>query len=71
VYHAVAHTMEPHDPDTIILVSPAGPYLCIGYHQDLEEEVDAAYCATRGLLILRREVGGGAVYLDDGQISCQ
>lgn len=71
VYHAVAYAMGPDDPDTIILVSPTEPYVCIGYHQDLEKEVDVAYCAARGLPILRREVGGGAVYLDDGQIFCQ
>ena len=67
-YHAVAYAMTEDAPDTIILVSPSQPYVCIGYHQDLEKEVDLAYCQSRGLPILRREVGGGAVYLDDGQI---
>jgi lipoate-protein ligase A len=57
--------------DTVILVSPEQPYVCIGYHQDLEKEVDLAYCRAHGLPVLRREVGGGAVYLDAGQLFAQ
>jgi lipoate-protein ligase A len=71
VYHAVAHAMTRDTPDTIIFVTPSDPYICIGYHQDLEREVDMAYCQEQGLPILRREVGGGAVYLDSGQVFVQ
>ncbi|MFQ5856933.1 MAG: lipoate protein ligase C-terminal domain-containing protein [Anaerolineae bacterium] len=71
VYHAVAYAMAQDTPDTIILVSPTDPYVCIGYHQDLEKEVDLEYCQAHGLPVLRREVGGGAVYLDDGQVFTQ
>jgi lipoate-protein ligase A len=71
VYHAVAHAMTPETPDTIILVSPSDPYVCIGFHQELEKEVDLEYCSNRSLPVYRREVGGGAVYLDDGQVFAQ
>jgi len=71
VYHAVAYAMTEETPDTIVLVSPTDPYVCIGYHQDLEREVDLEYCRAHGLPVLRREVGGGAVYLDDGQVFTQ
>lgn len=71
VYHAVAHAMTEDTPDTIIFVTPSDPYICIGYHQNLEREVDTAYCEEQGLSILRREVGGGAVYLDSGQVFIQ
>ena len=71
VYHAVAHAMTEDTPDTIILVSPAEPYVCIGYHQELDKEVDLDYCRAHGLPVYRREVGGGAVYLDDGQLFAQ
>jgi lipoate---protein ligase len=71
VYHAVAYAMTEATPDTIILVSPSQPYVCIGYHQDLEKEVDLAYCEQHGLPVFRREVGGGAVYLDKGQLFVQ
>jgi lipoate-protein ligase A len=71
VYHAAAYAMTEDRPDTIILVSPHQPYVCVGYHQDVEKEVDLAYCQALGLPVLRREVGGGAVYLDHGQVFAQ
>lgn len=71
IYHAVGHLMGPDTPDTIILVSPDRPYVCIGYHQDLEREVDLEYCRSHALPVTRREVGGGAVYLDAGQLFVQ
>ena len=71
IYHAVAHAMDDATPNTIALVSPDRPYLCIGYHQELDKEIDLEYCRSRDLPVLRREVGGGAVYLDDGQLFVQ
>jgi lipoate-protein ligase A len=70
-YHAAAYALAEDSPDTIIFVRPSGPYVCIGYHQDLEKEVDLEYCRTRGLPVYRREVGGGAVYLDANQVFIQ
>jgi len=71
VYHAVGYAMKADTPNTIIMVSPNAPYVCIGYHQDMQKEVDLEYCAAGGLPVYRREVGGGAVYLDDGQLFTQ
>ncbi len=71
VYHAVGYAMKPDTPNTILLVSPNAPYVSIGYHQDLEKEVDLEYCAQNNLPVYRREVGGGAVYLDNGQLFTQ
>jgi lipoate-protein ligase A len=70
-YHAAACALGADSPDTIILVRPAEPYVCIGFHQDLEREVDLDYCRSRGLPVYRREVGGGAVYLDENQLFLQ
>ncbi len=71
VYHAVGYAMKENTPNTIILVSPNAPYVCVGYHQDLSKEVDLEYCLEHGLPVFRREVGGGAVYLDSGQLFTQ
>jgi lipoate-protein ligase A len=70
-YHAAAYALAEGSPDTIILVSPSDPYVCIGFHQDLEKEVDVEYCRACGLPVYRREVGGGAVYLDRDQVFVQ
>ncbi|MBU7044000.1 MAG: lipoate--protein ligase family protein [Theionarchaea archaeon] len=68
VYEAVAQAVtEKKVPNTIILVSPASPYVCIGIHQELEKEVDGDYCAEHEIPIIRRQTGGGAVYLDSSQ----
>jgi lipoate-protein ligase A len=71
IYHAVGYALTEGAPDTILLVSPDAPYVSIGRHQDAEREVDLAYCAERGYPVLRREVGGGAVYLDGNQLFTQ
>ena len=71
VYHAVAHAMTEETPDTIILVSPQTPYVCAGFHQDIDKEIDLDYCRRNSLPVYRREVGGGAVYLDGGQVFIQ
>lgn len=53
------------------ILAPSTPYVCIGYHQDLDQEVDVAYCRERDIPVFRREVGGGAVYLDGAQVFYQ
>ena len=71
IYHAVAYALDENSPDTIILVAPTEPYVCIGFHQELEKEVDVEYCRAHDLPVVRREVGGGAVYLDKNQVFMQ
>ena len=44
-----AMRMSRGSPDTIMLVSPDAPYVSIGRHQDVEREVDRAYCARARL----------------------
>ena len=52
---------------TIVFVYPSHPYVCIGVHQLLDLEVDIEFCRSRGIAVVRRQVGGGAVYLDENQ----
>lgn len=67
VYHALPRVAR----EGLVIVRPATPYVCIGYHQDAEQEVDLAHCRARGIPVFRREVGGGAVYLDGDQVFYQ
>jgi lipoate-protein ligase A len=53
------------------ILAPSEPYVCLGYHQDLEQEIDEAFCRGHSIPIFRREVGGGAVYLDGNQVFYQ
>lgn len=65
-FHAVARSGEA--PPTLVLVQPERPFISIGYHQEAEREIDLAFCREAGLPVYRRQVGGGAVLLDRGQV---
>ncbi|MEM3041019.1 MAG: lipoate protein ligase C-terminal domain-containing protein [Nitrososphaerota archaeon] len=69
---AVARSVDQGlSPNTIIFVQPSSPYVCLGFHQELEREIDVEFCRTKNLPIIRRSQGGGAVYLDSNQIFYQ
>jgi len=67
LYHAAAYLGR----ETLFILRPATPYVCLGYHQDAQAEIDLDYCDENGIPVIRREVGGGAVYLDGGQLFYQ
>ncbi len=67
LYHAQPRVGE----EALTILAPREPYVCIGFHQDLEQEVDLGYCRERGIPVFRREVGGGAVFLDGRQLFFQ
>ena len=71
LYHAIASEMEESTMDTILLCSPAEPYLCIGFHQNPQEVLDLNTCNSLGLPIMQRKLGGGTTYLDCNQIFYQ
>jgi len=64
IFHALARM----NIEALVLVSPKTPYISIGYFQDAKQEVSLDYCKKENLPIIRREVGGGTVYLDHNQI---
>jgi lipoate-protein ligase A len=71
VYHALAESMGPESPDTLILCRPAQPYVCLGYHQEYDATLDRQACRRLGLPVYRRRLGGGATYLDSNQLFYQ
>ena len=54
-------------PDTIRFMR-FPPTALIGRHQDLSREINLDYCDKDGVGIVRRVTGGGAIYLDEGQL---
>ncbi len=70
LWHAIAHGVSPGDPPTLSLMETDSPYVSIGFHRRLDE-VDREECQRSGIPIYRRMVGGGPVYVDDGQLLFQ
>jgi lipoate-protein ligase A len=71
LYHGLGEAMAEGTPDTLVLCRPDAPYFCVGYHQRAAEVLDLALCRRAGWPVLRRRIGGGAVYLDPGQLFYQ
>lgn len=67
LYHAAAHLQR----EALFILRPATPYICLGFHQDAEQEIDLDFASKNNIPIFRREVGGGAVYLDGEQLFYQ
>ena len=67
----VFHTIAREGIECLCLVSPQTPIISVGYFQDAAAEIDLDYCASHNLPVMRREVGGGATYLDANQVFYQ
>ncbi len=67
LYHAAAHLGR----EALFVLRPDTPYVCLGYHQDAQAEIDLDFAKGAGIPVFRREVGGGAVYLDGAQLFFQ
>jgi lipoate---protein ligase len=71
IYHGLAYAQTPQTPNTVVVSIPEDPYLCIGYFQEAAKEVDLDFCKAQKLPVIRRETGGGTVYIDSGQVFVQ
>jgi len=67
LYHAAAYL----EREVLLILRPATPYVCLGFHQDAGQEIDLDYAQAQNIPVFRREVGGGAVYLDGQQLFYQ
>lgn len=70
LWHGIADAMGPGDDPVLSFCRPNKPYVCVGYHRRLDE-LDLDACRTLGLPVLRRQIGGGPVYLDADQLFFQ
>ncbi|MEK6781804.1 MAG: biotin/lipoate A/B protein ligase family protein [Bacteroidota bacterium] len=71
IYHGLGYALTPETPDTVVMVIPETPYMCIGFFQEAAKEIDLIFCRDNKLPVIRRETGGGAVYIDSGQMFVQ
>ena len=67
IYHAMARTGQ----EGLVICCPSSRCVCLGLHDDLLQEVDTDYCRNNEIPLVRREIGGGVVLLEPGQIFFQ
>ncbi|MCP4202000.1 MAG: lipoate--protein ligase family protein [bacterium] len=70
LWHGIAQTMTPQTAPTLSLCQPGSPYVGLGYHRPLDE-IDLATCQRLSLPVIRRQIGGGPVYIDSDQLFFQ
>jgi len=71
IYHGLGYAQNGRSPNTIVLAQPETPYICVGHFQDPLTELNINYCRENNLPVIRRQTGGGAVYIDDNQLFVQ
>lgn len=67
----IFHVLARIGYEGLVIVSPSKPLASVGYFQDAAKEIDLEFCENAGIPVMRREVGGGATYLDGNQIFYQ
>lgn len=67
IYHALAEQQQ----EGLVICRPAGRCVCLGLHDDLQQEVNINFCREQEIPIIRRDIGGGMVLLTEEQIFFQ
>ncbi|MHB8295437.1 MAG: lipoate--protein ligase family protein [Acidimicrobiales bacterium] len=70
LWHSIATGVSRGAPPTLSFMRPESAYVSLGYHTSVAA-LDMEQCRRRSLPVLRRLVGGGAVYIDDAQLFFQ
>ncbi len=65
------HAMARLGYEGLIITSPTETYVSVGYFDKTEEIIDLQKCREKGIPVIRREVGGGAVLLNGDQVFYQ
>ncbi len=55
-------------PETILFWRVRSPVVYLGYHQCIEDEINADFCSANNISIVRRILGGGCGFCDEDQI---
>ncbi len=62
------HVGTGSSPETILFWRVRSPVVYLGYHQCVEDEINADFCSQNNIGIVRRILGGGCGFCDEDQI---
>lgn len=62
------HVGAGSSPETILFWRVKSPVVYLGYHQCVEEEINAGFCSRNNIGIVRRILGGGCGFCDENQL---
>ena len=72
IYDMIAQGItEGESENTLIICWPAEPLVSLGHFQEIDADIDTQFCRENNIFFTRRVIGGGGVYLDDGQMFYQ
>lgn len=62
------HVGAGSSPETILFWRVKSPVVYLGYHQCVEDEINAGFCSQSSIGVVRRILGGGCGFCDEDQI---
>ncbi len=62
------HIGSDSSPETILFWRVRTPVVYLGYHQCVEDEINAGFCSQNNIGIVRRVLGGGCGFCDENQL---
>ncbi len=62
------HVGKDHVHETIFFWRVSSPFVYLGYHQSVKEEINIEFCRDNNIGIVRRILGGGCGLCDENQI---
>src|SRR5216683_1919511 len=68
VAYGIASRLGPDGDPVLVLADPIEPFLCAGANEDIEQSIDLSFCRNDGIPVLRRRIGGRAIYIDRDQL---
>ncbi|MFW9919293.1 MAG: lipoate--protein ligase [Candidatus Thorarchaeota archaeon] len=72
IYDVIAQGItEGISENTLIICWPSSPLVSLGYFQETDKDIDLEFCRENNIVVTRRVVGGGGVYLDGEQMFYQ
>jgi len=66
--YAICDRLTPHADPAVVFAEPLEPCLSVGANQNIHRDIDRPFCRRQGIPIVRRHIGGSALYIDRDQL---